>query len=122
VIVPAWAYLSRLLWLLGYPQQAEEAGRDSGQKAREIGQPNRLAFALYSELVRRGLFEADPANALPLADEIMACCQQRHWWRIRRLSDLAVVTAGSGVRADDAGRRVGGRCHVAAPASLAHGA
>ena len=46
------------------------------QKAREIGQPSRLAFALYSELLRCGLFEADPANALPLADEIVTICEQ----------------------------------------------
>jgi tetratricopeptide (TPR) repeat protein len=73
VIVLAWGYLSCLLWQLGYPQQAEAAGRQSVQKAREIGQPSRLAFALHSEMLRRGLFEADPGSALPLADEIVGC-------------------------------------------------
>jgi hypothetical protein len=73
VIVLAWGYLSCLLWQLGYPQQAEAAGRQSVQKAREIGQPSRLAFALHSEMLRCGLFEADPRSALPLADEIVAC-------------------------------------------------
>ena len=56
VIVPAWGYLSCLLWQLGYSQLAEAAGRQSVPKAREIGQPNRLAFALHSELLRRRLF------------------------------------------------------------------
>ena len=94
VIVPAWGYLSCLLWQLGYSQLAEAAGRQSVPKAREIGQPNRLAFALHSELLRRRLFEADPDNALPLADEIVACGKQpnsirlgrgfiRVWWRRR---------------------------------------
>jgi hypothetical protein len=50
VIVLAWGYLSCLLWQLGYTQQAEAAGRQSVQKAREIGQPSRLAFALHSEM------------------------------------------------------------------------
>jgi len=76
VIVPAWGYLSCLLWQLGYSQLAEAAGRQSVPKAREIGQPSRLAFALHSELLRRRLFEADPDNALPLADEIVACGKQ----------------------------------------------
>jgi hypothetical protein len=76
VIVLAWGYLSCLLWQLGYTQQAEAAGRQSVQKAREIGQPSRLAFALHSEMLRRGLFEADPKSALPLADEIVACGKQ----------------------------------------------
>ncbi|MBV8869347.1 MAG: AAA family ATPase, partial [Acetobacteraceae bacterium] len=76
VLVPAWSYLSRLLWVLGYPRQAEAAGRKAVQMAREIGQPNRLAFALHSELQRRGLFEADNASSLPLADEIVAYCEQ----------------------------------------------
>jgi predicted ATPase len=35
-----------------------------------------LAFALHSEMLRRGLFEADPKSALPLADEIVACGKQ----------------------------------------------
>jgi tetratricopeptide (TPR) repeat protein len=73
VIIPAWGYLSCLLWQLGYPEQAEAAGRQSVQKAREIGQPSRLAFALHSEMMRRGLFEADSHDGLPLADEIVAC-------------------------------------------------
>ena len=33
-------------------------------------------MALHSELLRRGVFEADPDNALPLADEIVACGEQ----------------------------------------------
>jgi tetratricopeptide (TPR) repeat protein len=76
VIVPARGYLSCLFWLLGYPQQAETTGSNSLHKAREIGQPSRLAFALYSELLRYGLFEADPANALPLAKEIVTLCER----------------------------------------------
>src|SRR5262249_14021233 len=76
VIVLAGGSLSCCLWQLGYPQQAEAAGRQSVQKAREIGQPSRLAFALHSEMLRRGLFEADPKSALPLADEIVACGKQ----------------------------------------------
>ena len=71
VIVPAWGYLSCLLWVLGYPEQSQAAGRKSIDIAREIGQPHRLAFALYSNLHRDGLFEADAEGALALADEIV---------------------------------------------------
>jgi tetratricopeptide (TPR) repeat protein len=72
LVVPAWGYLSCLLWLLGYPEQAEAAGHRSVQLAREIGQPSRLAFALHSELLRKGLFEADPASTSRLAEEIVS--------------------------------------------------
>jgi len=47
-----------------------------GAEGARDGQPSRLALALHSELLRRGVFEADPDNALPLADEIVACGEQ----------------------------------------------
>src|SRR5262249_43990838 len=70
------AFQASLLWLLGYPEQGVAVGRKSLAMARELDRPSTLAFALYSELLRVGLFEADPDKAKPLVDELASYCKQ----------------------------------------------
>jgi tetratricopeptide (TPR) repeat protein len=66
--VVALSYLSLTLWLLGRPSAAVEMAREAVGRARGLGHPMSLAFALsYGAMLH--LYQRDPETAHELADE-----------------------------------------------------
>jgi predicted ATPase len=68
--VTALSALSRTLWILGYPEQAAEAGKRALGRARNLGFAFTTAFALDGEALL-GVLGADPQRAAAHADEGM---------------------------------------------------
>ncbi len=67
---------ARVLWVLGYPDQAIERGREGVAVAREIGHPESLGFAnLFGAFVHHLLNE--PAAALDYADAVLTISRER---------------------------------------------
>jgi tetratricopeptide (TPR) repeat protein len=66
--VASLSFLSLTLWLLGYPAAAVEMNQEAIRRARDLGHPMSLAFALsYGAMLQ--LCRRDPEPALELADE-----------------------------------------------------
>jgi class 3 adenylate cyclase/predicted ATPase len=66
--VASLSLLSATLWFLGYPTGALRANEEAVARARDLGHPMSLAFALtYGTLLH--LCRRDPARALELAEE-----------------------------------------------------
>ncbi len=51
------AHLGPVLWLLGYPEQARQRSQEALRRARELGQPYNLVYALDLALVTNWLLE-----------------------------------------------------------------
>jgi class 3 adenylate cyclase/predicted ATPase len=65
--VASLSFLSLTLWLLGYPTAAAEMNKEAIRRARDLGHPMSLAFALsYGAMLH--LCRRDPEAALELAD------------------------------------------------------
>jgi class 3 adenylate cyclase/tetratricopeptide (TPR) repeat protein len=79
--VVALSYLSLALWLLGRPSAAVEMAREAVGRARGLGHPMSLAFALsYGAMLH--LYQRDPASAYELADEARTVAMEhgfRYW-------------------------------------------
>jgi predicted ATPase len=92
----ARAMSSRPLWILGYPDRAEERARETLELARSQRQPMTLVFAL---LVTQGvhLVRGEAAEALEIGDEVVALCreyglpQEREWSRSFQGAALAAL-------------------------------
>jgi adenylate cyclase len=82
----ARAMSSRALWILGYPDRAEERARETVDLARSQRQPVTLVFAL---LVKQGihLVRGEAEDALAMGNEVVSLCreyglpQEREWSR-----------------------------------------
>lgn len=92
----ARAMSSRPLWILGYPDRAEERARETVELARSQRQPVTLVFAL---LVKQGihLVRGEAADALAMGNEVVALCseyglpQEREWSRSFQGAALALL-------------------------------
>jgi tetratricopeptide (TPR) repeat protein len=66
--VAALSFLALTMWLLGYPAAAVDIADEAGGRARSLGHPMSLAFALsYGAMLH--LCRRDPNNAHELADQ-----------------------------------------------------
>jgi predicted ATPase len=92
----ARAMSSRPLWILGYPDRAQQRAEETLQLARSQRQPMTLVFAL---LVAQGvhLVRGEAAEALAMGDEVIALCreyelpQEREWSRSFQGAALALL-------------------------------
>jgi predicted ATPase len=90
------AMSSRPLWVLGFPDRADERAREALALARAQRQPLTLAFAL---VVAQGihLYRGEAQEALTMGDEIVALCreyelaQETEWGRSFQGSALAAL-------------------------------
>ncbi len=69
------AQLARLLWLLGYPDQALDASNAALKLASEIGQPLGIAFAHFLQMLMRQM-RGEPAETAQCADRILALARE----------------------------------------------
>ncbi|MGH7913193.1 MAG: hypothetical protein ACREPW_00900, partial [Candidatus Binataceae bacterium] len=79
--VASLSFLSLALWLLGYPAAAVEMIGEAVGRARGLGHPMSLAFALsYGAMLQ--LCRRDPATALGLAEEARKIAMEHgfHYW------------------------------------------
>ncbi len=92
----ARAMSSRALWILGYPDRAEERARETVDLARSQRQPVTLVFAL---LVKQGihLVRGEAEDALTMGNEVVALCrdyglpQEREWSRAFQGAAMAML-------------------------------
>jgi class 3 adenylate cyclase/DNA-binding SARP family transcriptional activator/predicted ATPase len=71
--VVALSYLARVLWPLGYPEQAATAAMEAVARARAIGHAITSAVALHAEVVL-GAFGGDLQRAATQTDEMVVHC------------------------------------------------
>ena len=112
--VAAGATLSRVLWLLGFPEQAAKASADALARARTLNHPLSLAYALFCEALLHQLAR-EPAAAGEHAESAHAVASElgiphfEAWASV--LSGWAASAAGSveeGIAATRAGLRAVG--------------
>jgi adenylate cyclase len=96
------AQIGRVLWLLGYPEQARVMTETALVKARRAEQPLLLAFALFLEMLRRQL-SRDVAGTSSCSEELLALSEEHDlvqygtWAGIVRGWALAASDTGAGL-------------------------
>ncbi len=70
-------YLPCLLWLQGFPEQAQIASRLSLEQSRQRAHPHTLAFALYSAAMLQCWLN-NPDAVLALTEESLGLCQKNN--------------------------------------------
>jgi len=72
------SYSALTLFLLGYPDQALERGREAVKLARDLKQPFSLAFALYiGSFLHK--YRREPEAMLAYAEEGVALCEEQNF-------------------------------------------
>jgi class 3 adenylate cyclase/tetratricopeptide (TPR) repeat protein len=83
-----FGYAGRVLWLLGYPEQARARSRQSLDLARASGRPVRLASVLYfAAMLHQNL--RDASGAVALTREGLALCEMQGF--VQRRAQILVV-------------------------------
>lgn len=95
--VSAYAHLGWALWMLGHPDLALHRARHAVARARDLGHPFTLAFALYFALVVYH-FRRDYAEGLDVADELSTVTNEQGFVFFAALGNMVrgAIVATSG--------------------------